>query len=84
MRGISNLDTRQMALPSYHVDALQWGALTTEAKKNVRRCVTYPNAIILEDTNFPVRDCQKCMDQVIRRAGKTQTRMQVAVPYCRA
>ena len=29
-------------------------------------------------------DCQKCVDQVIRLAGKTQTRMQVAVPCCRA
>ena len=40
---------------SYPVDALQWAALTTEAKTNVGRFVAYPNAIILEDTNSPVR-----------------------------
>ena len=32
---------------------LQWAEVTTEAKTNVGRCVTYPNAIILEDTKFP-------------------------------
>ena len=44
---------------SYPVDALQWAALTTEPKTNVGRCVAYPNAIILEDTNSPVRRLPK-------------------------
>ena len=55
MRGITKFDTRQ----SYPVDALQWAALTTEAKSNEGRCVAYPNAIILEDTNSPVRRLPK-------------------------
>ena len=45
---------------SYPVDAVQWAACkTTEAKTNVGRCVAYPNAIILEDTNSPVRRLPK-------------------------
>ena len=44
---------------SYPVDALLWAALTTEAKTNVGRCVAYPNAIILEETNSPVRRLPK-------------------------
>ena len=44
---------------SYPVDALPWAALTTEAKTNVGRCVAYSNAIILEDTNSPVRRLPK-------------------------
>ena len=44
---------------SYPVDALQSAALTTEAKTNAGRCIAYPNAIILEDTNSPVRRLPK-------------------------
>ena len=51
--------TRRYGHKSYPVDALQWAALTTEAKTNVGRCVAYPNAIILEDTNSPVRRLPK-------------------------
>ena len=57
MRGITNLILARWRYryKSYPVGALQWAALTTEAKTNVGRCVAYPNAMILEDTNSPVR-----------------------------
>ena len=42
-------------------------AWTTEAETNVGRCVAYPNAIILEDTNSPVRRLPKMRGLVSRK-----------------